>query len=207
MRSTHPPRAATWLLRHFGSSSNNESIIGDLSEGYQSGRSSGWYWRQVLLAIIAGVFAEIRPQKLRALVAVITGFAIVLALTWLAAPPFTRLQSRTIGVWGDDAATHFALFPVEAIIAAIMGITTGWILAPRHRTHHLGLLVLFGLCHMLWIFGSIIFWSVTYPASVPPNIIYFIRLAGFELVLFLSLLATPILLTSRRGPEPLKDIG
>lgn len=51
MRSNQPPGIAEWLLRHFGSSPNNDAVIGDLNERYQRDRTRGWYWRQVLLAI------------------------------------------------------------------------------------------------------------------------------------------------------------
>ena len=33
------PGTAKWLLRHFGASANNESVIGDLTERYRDGRS------------------------------------------------------------------------------------------------------------------------------------------------------------------------
>jgi preprotein translocase subunit SecY len=49
MRHTEPPSAATWLLTHLGR--RNESLVGDLLEEYRRGRSSNWYWRQVVAAI------------------------------------------------------------------------------------------------------------------------------------------------------------
>src|SRR6266566_4775556 len=52
VRSEQPPRLATWLLRHFGSSPNMDAIVGDLNEQYRQGRSRGWCWMQVLIAIL-----------------------------------------------------------------------------------------------------------------------------------------------------------
>lgn len=52
MRSNQPPPIANWLLRHFGSSPNNDSVIGDLNEQYRQGRSRSWYWREALVAIL-----------------------------------------------------------------------------------------------------------------------------------------------------------
>jgi hypothetical protein len=51
MTSNQPPRIAAWLLRYFGSSANNDVVIGDLDERYRQGRSRVWYWRQVLVAL------------------------------------------------------------------------------------------------------------------------------------------------------------
>ena len=51
MRRSPPPAIATWLLRRLGPNSTKELIAGDLLEHYQNGRSSWWYWREVLHAI------------------------------------------------------------------------------------------------------------------------------------------------------------
>jgi hypothetical protein len=60
MNSTHPPPLATWLLQRFGA---KEALVGDLIERYQRGRSIGWYWRQVLPAILATAYQDIRDHK------------------------------------------------------------------------------------------------------------------------------------------------
>src|SRR5258708_5683053 len=52
MRSTHPPRVATLLLRRFAPP--NDPLAGDLAEEYQAGRFALWYWRQVIQAIAGG---------------------------------------------------------------------------------------------------------------------------------------------------------
>src|SRR5437867_7912130 len=58
------PRIASWLLRHFGCSSNNETIVGDLDEHYGRHRSRTWYWKQIVIALMVGFFQEIRTRKL-----------------------------------------------------------------------------------------------------------------------------------------------
>jgi hypothetical protein len=57
------PRPATWFLKQFGSNTEDESVMGDLSEQYQRGRSSIWYWRQVLSIVFVGLFREARRNK------------------------------------------------------------------------------------------------------------------------------------------------
>jgi hypothetical protein len=73
VRSNQPPRIAAWLLRHFGSSPNIESVIGDLNESYGRGRSSVWYWRQVFIAIVESVLTDIRLHKLLVFRALVIG--------------------------------------------------------------------------------------------------------------------------------------
>ncbi len=51
MRRTEPPSIATWMLRHLTLGNLNDALAGDLLEEFRCGRSSHWYWRQVLQAI------------------------------------------------------------------------------------------------------------------------------------------------------------
>jgi hypothetical protein len=58
MRRIEPPATATWMLEHFTPGECNEALAGDLLEEFQNGRTAGWYWSQVLLAIALGWFRE-----------------------------------------------------------------------------------------------------------------------------------------------------
>ncbi len=48
MSRTGPPPLATWMLEHLTFGCRKEELAGDLCEEFRSGRSEGWYWRQVL---------------------------------------------------------------------------------------------------------------------------------------------------------------
>jgi hypothetical protein len=50
-----PPRVATWLLKRFGPEYQRDSLLGDLFEEYQRGRSRAWYWRQAGAALLPKV--------------------------------------------------------------------------------------------------------------------------------------------------------
>lgn len=65
------------FIDRLGSSEMNDSIVGDLMEEYQLGRSRLWYWWQLLTAIAVGLFRELRGQKLLALRALINGWGIL----------------------------------------------------------------------------------------------------------------------------------
>jgi len=58
-----PPNGATWFLKQFGSQSEDESVIGDLTERYQRGGGSIWYWRQVLVIVFVSHVQNIRRDK------------------------------------------------------------------------------------------------------------------------------------------------
>jgi hypothetical protein len=77
------PRVATRILDIFCTVSEHDSLIGDLTEQYQSGRSSFWYWRQVLAIVFlsrisADKIAERIPSPGTSLFIVIIGVAAAL---------------------------------------------------------------------------------------------------------------------------------
>lgn len=55
---------ASWLLQHFSFGPHREALTGDLCEELQSGRSTSWYWRQVLSAITVGSLKKSRDYVL-----------------------------------------------------------------------------------------------------------------------------------------------
>lgn len=72
MRSV--PSIARWLLQHFGSSPNNDAIMGDIAEQYAQGRSRIWYWQQVVTAIAISMIRECWNHKLLAGQALVRGW-------------------------------------------------------------------------------------------------------------------------------------
>jgi non-heme chloroperoxidase len=52
MRSTKSIAFANWMLEHLTFGSDNEALSGDLLEEFQLGRSTMWYWRQAVAAIV-----------------------------------------------------------------------------------------------------------------------------------------------------------
>ena len=60
MSGSLPPRLADWLLLRLVYGPRRQSLIGDLHEQYERGRSAPWYWRQSIKAILAGVWSDLR---------------------------------------------------------------------------------------------------------------------------------------------------
>ena len=50
MTGMRPPVLATWLLKH--AARRNDALVGDLFEEHRRRRSSVWYWREVLTAVV-----------------------------------------------------------------------------------------------------------------------------------------------------------
>ncbi|MHB8814992.1 MAG: hypothetical protein ACYDAE_17205 [Steroidobacteraceae bacterium] len=76
MNRREPPAIAAWLLSRFAPTRRSESLLGDLFEEYQTGRSPAWYWRETFVALLIAAHRESRelfarrvPQVLLALLA------------------------------------------------------------------------------------------------------------------------------------------
>lgn len=60
MTRKDPPKAAIWILEHLVPGETNDALAGDLLEEFRSGRSSLWYWKQVLVAVVLGYTRMLR---------------------------------------------------------------------------------------------------------------------------------------------------
>jgi hypothetical protein len=154
MRSDQPPRVATWLLRHFGSSPNNAAIIGDLDERYRHGRSRVWYWTQVIKAIAAGMAREVHAHKLLTLGAVTFGWMLSL-IEGLLVVSLGRVLRDTVILHPDASLAVFI------IVSCFGWIGIGWVLkklcSPYERP-------------MVLAFASTVFAAVVFIALVQLNV-------------------------------------
>jgi hypothetical protein len=116
MRGIEPPPTATWLLEHLNPGGRNEALAGDLLEEFQSGRTAGWYWRQVLVAIALGCSKNFFSHTR----------LIVFAVLWSMAAPswfvFTdKIQNNSMALNGMLCRLAF---PWSAIGYIGLGFTT-----------------------------------------------------------------------------------
>ena len=91
-----PPRMADWLLRRFASGPKRESLMGDLHEQYQRGRSVAWYWRQALGTIATTLTADAWRHK--ALTAVVIALGISLPRLYMLVV-WPAVVVRLDGLW------------------------------------------------------------------------------------------------------------
>ena len=117
MRGTQPPRLAAWLFERLASGPNRESLGGDLAEQYRGGRSSAWYWRQVLMAVWASTTRDIGGHKLTAVRAVV--------ISWMFLIPWLFFTGWVYG------STKF--WVMETLIRGSIGFHDFWRLEPDCR--------------------------------------------------------------------------
>jgi hypothetical protein len=148
MRTGQPPRLATWLLVRLASGEKRESLIGDLAEHYRRGRSSGWYWRQVLIVLLVGTARDIRGHKLIAMRAVV--------ITWMFLIPWifftgwlygsTRFWVEATLIRGSVNLHDFwVIYEAPLLITWCLGSAMiGWIVARLDPGCRAGMLFLCG---------------------------------------------------------------
>jgi hypothetical protein len=161
VRPDNPPILARWLLRHFGSSPNNESVIGDLDERYRHGQSYLWYWKQVLVAIVISLFEEVWSHKLVAIRAVLIG--------WLAKAICLFPYSRTYGF--PDRRIFFDGLEVPifgALIAVIAMMCSGWIVARTAGSHARAMVLLYVTVEVIAVTLNVIGIFIPYSSWTVP---------------------------------------
>jgi hypothetical protein len=138
MTSRPPPRIATWLLQRCLQGRHAASLIGDLLELYQQGRSRGWYWRQVLTAIVADIVDAARASGRSLIVAVAAG--------WVAIVLWRELNAVFIAYTGDifwslrRSGVHrpeglLIAWGLGALLRSVCYVASGWLVARVNARH------------------------------------------------------------------------
>ena len=134
MRTKRPPGVATWLLQHLAS--DNVPLAGDLLEEFRAGRTTRWYWRQVMAAIFRDMLDRIWAHKTLGLLALAVAGAF-----WLGnntpAPGDNLAILLTRGQTGGDLALYDLLtggnlgratFFALGIMPYMSALTIRWIM-------------------------------------------------------------------------------
>jgi hypothetical protein len=145
MRSTEPPKVARWLLGHFGSSPNNDTVIGDLDERYHQGHSYIWYWRQALSAIVMSFYTEVRGHKLMAIGTVLFGWMIKAAWgkTW---GLFTFVIMGLRPIYSQRYIPFLLASVAESIAVCLI---SAWLLSRATGSHYRPMVLLYVLVELL----------------------------------------------------------
>lgn len=130
MSSTNPPRVAQWMLTHLMPADHDEALAGDLLESFRAGRSSTWYCRQVLAALVIRWIGNLFRQ----------GTALIFAAAWAFIAPAWRLvitrlyrSSNLIGSiwripWPWSTVCDFGLSAAEGLLFIWTGALLGLIM-------------------------------------------------------------------------------
>ena len=118
------PALAMWFLKRLGL---DEAILGDLLEGYQSGRSARWFLWQTLRA---ATFAALRQHAVLTIVAVVLGW-LVLALFFKVAGVPARLDTylNASGLVDRYSAAWWLRSVLMWVVVGVPFLASGWIVA------------------------------------------------------------------------------
>jgi hypothetical protein len=134
---------AVWMFERVGV---DVGLAGDLLEECSRGRSTIWYWRQVLIAVWISVWGAIFDNKVLVFRAVATGYAV--NAVWL----FLWRNFLHLGL--PERPT----FSIEAIaylsILLFTQAVTGWIVARTHRSRAIPMVFVFVIWLVLWYLGG-----------------------------------------------------
>lgn len=145
-----PPRLATWLLQKLAPEYRAESFAGDLLEEFRAGRGNGWYWRQVLTAVLLNGWRFVTTAGLTFLVALAAGRAVY----WLGGFPMYYVRQlsaqvhRDVSWWlGLDPFAYrvagLAMVSMVWATVAILFAAQGYVMASVHRRFRKTVLLVF----------------------------------------------------------------
>jgi hypothetical protein len=139
MSPTSPPRLAAWLLDRLTSGPKRESLIGDLAEQYRHDRSTGWYWRQVLTAILVGAASDVRVHQRLAVRAVLITWVMVIPWAKSTLALYLWVSERWVNAWVPSSGVFFEFWhPLGGGLPLVWcagSAVSGWVSA-RWSAHH-----------------------------------------------------------------------
>jgi hypothetical protein len=193
-----------------------ESVLGDLSEQYQRGRGSIWYWRQVLSIVYMGLFREFRSDKRRFIGAFVGAWCVwgvlqftagmILLLRYvLLHPAELPFGIRVYGfplltLQSGAESTHAARWGFLLLTLALNVLTlflVGRYCARSSRIHPRSLLLAFITTYVIWDAG----WMATTLLTIVQDqqIQINLALAVIRDLVALPLVAATILFGGRKG--------
>lgn len=116
------PTLAAWLLKHFVAKKQRESLLGDLFEEYQAGRTYCWYWRETLVAICISLRSGVHEVFSWCGTRVILGLVAQLPIVWaVLLTEQYREQCPNLPVFsGDSTARMLCAGALQIAIALVV---------------------------------------------------------------------------------------
>ena len=191
MRRSRPPLIAAWILHRFGPMQETEAIAGDLAEHYQQGRSRFWYWREVTVAILRGMWSEAQHHPVSALVAIAIGW--LLALLWHKVVTPVQYLLIVRYVLGHQARPD-QIGLVGLMLEAPLAVAMGWTVA--RFAGRCRIPAIFGLVYSTFVVGGWTIWKsaqVVSPGSLGYHFSVWPALCSIMLLTALVLLGSGLL--------------
>jgi hypothetical protein len=160
VRSSTPPKLASWLLYHQVGGYRTESLVGDLTEEYVRGRGDGWYWRQVLFAVARSYRRALRLYGVRALIAVAVGWCALVMGIMLLERMWVVIQQELNSFSADWPAQPLQSLNVSypviwTILAGCIDVVVGRLVVRIYRTHPQFIAGAFALSILVYMLPSL----------------------------------------------------
>jgi hypothetical protein len=145
------PRLASIILDLLAP--GNEALLGDLEEEFSRGRSTAWYWRQVLTAIALQGPLAVRARGLVAAENFVTGIITLVMIGFYAVfvvnvtDWLLRFEGMRMSAWLPNALGPFN--GLAFLLTFVLGIAVGRWVAKGHRLHRVASIIAFGGLTML----------------------------------------------------------
>jgi hypothetical protein len=145
------PRLASIILDLLAP--GNEALVGDLEEEFSRGRSTAWYWRQVLTAIALQGPLAVRARGLVAAENFVTGIITLVMIGFYAVfvvnvtDWLLRFEGMRMSAWLPNALGPFN--GLAFLLTFVLGIAVGRWVAKGHRLHRVASIFAFGGLTML----------------------------------------------------------
>src|SRR5262245_63925343 len=123
MRPTFPPSLGMKLLVAFVPERTAEALCGDLIEEYRRGRSRGWFWGQVLVALVVSATQEVQSNKLHTIRALLIGYSVAAVLCYVTTSLVAHFVQFVLGL-----KTYLLFLPFVFFSAA----ASGWVVRRSH---------------------------------------------------------------------------
>jgi hypothetical protein len=125
----HPPALATSLLDLL--CNENEALAGDLLEEFRRNQSIGWYWQQVLMAVLIRLSKDLRAHWVLAARAILIGAVTggLFSFVWTESG-CEGLLIRASALVLPEATARWPCFYVRYFLICAV---SGWVVARTHR--------------------------------------------------------------------------
>jgi hypothetical protein len=217
MKASGPPALATWLVTKLVSGEKRESLIGDLIEQHQRGRSSAWYWRQTFSAIAISFAAEIWQHKLLAVSVAVLSASLpdiwMFSKVWVWVAKLDRLwyphliDSRwswlVINPWAYRLQPYF--WTVNIAWCAMLA-SMSWIIG-RRRPPQRGLVITLLLVPQIGLRLPHLRTALTNWLQEPDNPIWFFGFLWFALFTFIAIPSSILLGGADHSLDRVNQLG
>lgn len=132
------------------------ALVGDVMEGYKTGRSALWYWRQASTAVILESCKCIRSHKWLSIRGLAIGWIFALSALRLSYPFMHRSLMGLLDAGMISRRTWGNIYPITSLLLGfLIAFSTGWIVARTHRPYSRAIALLFLMSVMIAMLPSL----------------------------------------------------